>query len=139
MGVTIETAADAFKQIAQIDYDSFKADEGTNLCRRIDELESDVYYLNNENHRIDKLESNVNYLNNQTNKIACNSSNIVLVRNELAELKNTVCQLRSEMSALAVKPKRNQHLEIFDRIFDNSNYPFLENNIFPEIDFNIKI
>ena len=121
MGVSIEEATEAFRQLAQIGRDRSIVDESTDLYRRIDELEDNVYYLNNKT----------------DNQIVYNTNNIDSVCDELTELKDIVNQLRSEMDALTVKPKRNQHLEIFDRIFDNSNYPFLEDNIFPEIDFNI--
>ena len=88
--------------------------------------------------RIDKLESNIYELNDKADcQIICNTANVDVVKNDLTELQAAVRQLRSEMDALTVKPKRNEHLEIFDRIFDNSNYPFLESDIFPEIDFNI--
>ena len=127
MGVTIEEAANAFNQLAQISYytpaQKATIENTAELERRMNELECNIYYLN------DKADC----------QIVCNTNNIDLVCDELTELKDTVNQLRSEMDALTVKPKRNEHLEIFDRIFDNSNYPFLEDNIFPEIDFNIKI
>lgn len=122
MGTTVEETAGVFKQLAEISYyDAYKADEGASLHRRIDELEGNVYYLNSTT----------------DSQIVCISSSIDLVNNELTELKDTVYQLRSEMTALTEKPKQNNHLEIFEQIFDNSNYPFLENNIFSEIDFNI--
>ena len=121
MGTTIEEAVSTWKQLAEISYDCSEADEGTNLCRRIDDLEDNVYHLNNVT----------------DNQMVCISSSVDLVNNELTELKGMVDQLRSEMAALTEKPKQNSHLEIFEQIFDNSNYPFLEKDIFSEIDFNI--
>jgi hypothetical protein len=67
------------------------------------------------------------------------TSTIDPIKNDLTELQATVRQLRSEMDVLTEKPKRKVDLEIFDQIFDNSDFPFLESDIFPEIDFNIKI
>lgn len=90
--------------------------------------------------RIDKLESNIYTLNDKADcQIMCNTANVDVVKNDLTELQTAVRQLRSEMDVLTEKPKRKVDLEIFDQIFDNSDFPFLESNIFPEIDFNIKI
>lgn len=123
MGTTVEAAAGTWKQLAEISYDYSKVDEGTTLYHRLDELEDNICYLNSTTN----------------NQMVCISSSIDLVSNELAELKDMVYQLRSEMVAKTEKPKPKVDLEIFEAIFDNSEFPFLEENLFSQIDFNINI
>jgi uncharacterized coiled-coil protein SlyX len=109
---------------------------GYNIPTMEDVIECD----NNLQNRIDCLEHKVYALKNEETdcKITITSTTDP-IKNDLAELQATVRQLRSEMDVLTEKPKRKVDLEIFDQIFDNSDFPFLESDIFPEIDFNIKI
>ena len=89
------------------------------------------------------LQNQIDCLANEVyNKADCEitiTSTIDPIKNDLAELQATVRQLRSEMDVLTENPKQKPDLEIFEAIFDNSDFPLLESNIFPEIDFNIKI
>lgn len=128
MGVTFQEATEAFRNVAQIGYniptiaDVIECD--TELQNRINYLEHEIYALKDEEEADCKIVV---------------TSTIDPIKNDLAQLQATVRQLRSEMDVLAENPKRKVDLEIFDQIFDNSDFPFLESNIFPEIDFNIKI
>ena len=60
----------------------------------------------------------------------CIRSNIKDLQEQIAHLQVEIDLLRSEMDVLTEKPKRKVDLEIFDQIFDNSGFPFLESDIF---------
>lgn len=124
VGVSFQEATEAFRNLAQMGY---------NIPTMEDVVECDDDLRN----RIDCLEHKV-YDNGSDCQIVVTST-IDPIKNDLAELQATVRQLRSEMDVLTEKPKQKVDLEIFDQIFDNSDFPFLESDIFPEIDFNIKI
>lgn len=106
---------------------------GYNIPTIADVIECDMNLKN----RIESLEHIVD--DKETDYQIMVTSTIDPIKNDLAELQAHVRQLRSEMDVLAENPKRKVDLEIFDQIFDNSDFPFLESNIFPEIDFNINI
>lgn len=59
--------------------------------------------------------------------------------NNITNIKKELDLLRSEMVAKTEKPKPKVDLEIFEAIFDNSEFPFLEENLFSQIDFNMNI
>lgn len=59
--------------------------------------------------------------------------------NDIANIKKELDLLRSEMAAKTENPKPKVDLEIFEAIFDNSEFPLLEENLFSQIDFNINI
>lgn len=127
MGVSFQEATETFRNLAQMGYniptmeDVIECDD--DLRNRIDCLEHEIYTLKDE-------ESDCQIVVTST---------IDPIKNDLAELQATVRQLRSEMDVLTENPKQKPDLEIFEAIFDNSDFPLLESNIFPEIDFNIKI
>lgn len=127
MGITFQEATEAFRNLAQTGYNIPTMEEviecDNELRDRIGCLEHEVYALND----------------GETDCKFVVTSTIDPIKNDLTELQATVKQLRSEMDVLAEKQKRKVNLEIFEAIFDNSDFPLLESNIFPEIDFNIKI
>ena len=124
VGITFQEATEAFRNVAQMGY---------NIPTIADVIECDMNLKN----RIESLEHIVD--DKETDYQIMVTSTIDPIKNDLAELQAHVRQLRSEMDVLAENPKRKVDLEIFDQIFDNSDFPFLESNIFPEIDFNINI
>lgn len=126
MGVSIAEATEAFKNLAAI---------GTNAPLA---TINDVLYHNDDlKHKLDNLKGQIDVLNHNTNvELIVTTDHI---HNQISNLQIQIDGLRSEMDVLTEKPKRKVDLEIFDQIFDNSDFPFLESDIFPEIDFNIKI
>ena len=124
VGVSFSEATEAFRILAQMGYD---------IATKEDVITGDIDLRN----RIGCLEHQV--YNGAADCEITITSTIDPIKNDLAELQTTVRQLQSEIDVLTENPKQKPDLEIFEAIFDNSDFPLLENNIFPEIDFNIKI
>jgi hypothetical protein len=119
-------AAEAFKNLAT---------KGTNAP--LATLEDVLCHNDDLKHKLDNLEGQIDVLNHNTNVEIIATTDYM--QHQISNLQIQVDELRSEMDVLTEKPKRKVDLEIFDQIFDNSDFPFLESDIFPEIDFNIKI
>lgn len=105
VGISINKASDTFRSMATTTYDFSTM--------------SDIV----EN-RVIRTENSISDIN------ICIRSNIKDLQEQIAHLQVEIDLLRSEMDVLTEKPKRKADLEIFDQIFDNSDFPFLESNIF---------
>ena len=105
VGISISKVSDTFRSMAATTYD--------------------FSTMNNivEN-RVIKTENSISDIN------ICIRSSIEDLQEQIAHLQVEIDLLRSEMGVLTEKPKRKTDLEIFDRIFDNSDFPFLESDIF---------
>ena len=126
MGVSIAESTEAFKSLADI---------GPNTP--VATVEEVLHHTDDLRYKLDNLESQIDVLNHNTNvEIVATTEHI---QHQISDLQIQMDGLRSEMNVLTEKPKRKVDLEIFDQIFDNSDFPFLESDIFSEIDFNINI
>lgn len=126
MGVSIAESTEASKSLANI---------GPNAP--VATIEDVSYHTDDLKYKLNDLEGKIDVLNHNTNvEIVATTE---YIQHQVSDLQIQLDELRSEMNALTEKPKRKVDLEIFDQIFDNSDFPFLESDIFPEIDFNIKI
>lgn len=79
---------------------------------------------------VKNIENNIDQITNSF------TDEIDKIRNNMHVLYDSISELRTEMVALTEKPKPKSDLEIFEAIFDNSDFPLLQNNVF---DFNINI
>lgn len=105
VGISMNEASEAFCNMATTTYDFSTM--------------SDIV----EN-RVIKTENSISDIN------ICIRSSIEDLQEQIAHLQVEIDLLRSEMGVLTEKPKRKTDLKIFDRIFDNSDFPFLESDIF---------